>query len=96
VPLATSRVLRLRVPATGCAYGGTVGVTYGRLPAGSQKQQQALVERAGRTNNAEYSFVYRPDGGFVIAGAAVTMPTQRPAAAKQCVPDPFRFGVTSP
>ena len=98
VPLKTNSTdptiaehLVLRVPATGCVYGGEVGVVYGRLPAVSEKMQDALVARASKNNDEKYGYVYRPDGGFVMAGASVSMPAQtgRPTAAQSCAAEKF-------
>jgi hypothetical protein len=96
IPIAADKRLVLEVPETGCRYGGEVLVVYGRLPAGTERQQQDLVERAGRDNNKNYGFVFRPDGGFVLAGASVSLPAspQRPPAAAGCVTKRFRL-VTS-
>ena len=98
VPLKTNSTdpriaehLVLRVPATGCLYGGEVDVVYGRLPAVSEKKQDALVAQASKNNNEKYGYVYRPDGGFVMAGASVSMPAQadRPVAAQSCTAEKF-------
>jgi hypothetical protein len=91
LPLSPAQRLEIDAPATGCVYGGLVDVTYGRLPAGTKAQQQALVDRASRNNHENYTFVYRPDGGFVMAGMGVSLPApnQRPAAAKSCVDQAF-------
>jgi hypothetical protein len=97
IPIASDRRLVLEVPGTGCRYGGEVMVVYGRLPAGTERQQQELVERASRTNKENYSFVFRPDGGFVLAGASVSLPAspQRPPAAAGCETAKFRLVASS-
>jgi hypothetical protein len=97
IPIADDRRLVLEVPRTGCRYGGEVMVTYGRLPAGTERQQQEVVERASRNNKVHYSFVYRPDGGFVLAGASVSVPAspQRPPVAAGCETKRFRLVATS-
>jgi hypothetical protein len=93
LPLTTSQALRLTAPSTGCVYGGEVHIVFGRLPSGTQQQQQTLVERASRNNHEDYSFVYRRDGGFVIAGASVSLAAQnqRPGVARSCAGTKFTW-----
>ena len=97
IPIASGRRLVLEVPATGCRYGGEVMVVYGRLPAGTERQQQEVVERASRNNKETYRFVFRPDGGFVLAGASVSLPSspQRPPVAAGCETKKFRLVAAS-
>ncbi|GIH02748.1 hypothetical protein Rhe02_08150 [Rhizocola hellebori] len=91
LPLSAIKRLELQAPASGCVYGGTVHATYGRLPKGSEAQQKALVDRASKNNRENYTFVYRPNGGFVIVGMGITDPSQGqpPTSARDCVQDTF-------
>ena len=68
-------------------------MVYGALPAGTQNEQIKLVEQASRNNKENYSFVYRPEGGFVLAGVSVSVKTEteRPAAAQGCTAEKFTW-----
>jgi hypothetical protein len=83
----------LHAPGRDCVWGGEISVTYGRLPAGSEKQQEAQVRRASENNHQNYAYVYRADGGFVLAGALVrrTAPADRPAATQVCADELFNW-----
>jgi hypothetical protein len=88
---AKNESVALHARATGCVYGGEVNVVYGRLPAVSETKQDALVAQASKNNNERYAYVYHPKGGFVIAGASVSMPAndKRPLRAQNCVAEKF-------
>lgn len=77
VPLEVKGSLAFRAPQAGCVYIGRISVIYGRLPKGSVKSQSAIVQSiAIQAKLDNLIFVYHPNGGLLVAGGNVTLPSK--------------------